>query len=360
MRNKIILLIVVLRTCFAFGQVSSHEFINYQKVVFDDNDRLIINKLVDVRLTITKDSLAGDTVYFETHQVTTNSNGLLSLHIGNGATPAGDFGEIDWSSAVFFLKLEIDPTGSTNYTIIESKKLLNNPFALFAKSIKEKDPVFRESASAGITSNDTMGWNNKQNKLFAGTNVSISGDTIRYYPTDLDTIHYVGELFGGGVVFWVDETGKHGLIASLVDASEKPAWSNIQEIGVGTTDEWNGAANTTAILNQEGHVTSAAKLCADYVNDDYGTGIFDDWYLPSIYQLQLLYERQLDVNIGIFRDGDPAIADLAEPFNINKNYWSSTESSSDQDWATTYDFRSGTMKFSGKSWSHNVRAIRSF
>jgi acyl-CoA hydrolase len=29
--------------------------------------------------------------------------------------------------------------------------------------------------------------------------------------------HYIGELFGGGVVFWVDTTGQHGLICSMTD-----------------------------------------------------------------------------------------------------------------------------------------------
>ena len=29
--------------------------------------------------------------------------------------------------------------------------------------------------------------------------------------------HYVGELFGGGIIFRVDNSGQHGLIVSLVD-----------------------------------------------------------------------------------------------------------------------------------------------
>ena len=33
--------------------------------------------------------------------------------------------------------------------------------------------------------------------------------------------HYIGEIFGGGIVFYVEENGKHGLIASASDVIKK-------------------------------------------------------------------------------------------------------------------------------------------
>jgi hypothetical protein len=41
---------------------------------------------------------------------------------------------------------------------------------------------------------------------------------IKAYNSRYDSIkHYVGELFGGGVVFSVDESKQHGLICSMSD-----------------------------------------------------------------------------------------------------------------------------------------------
>ncbi|MCC6599329.1 MAG: hypothetical protein IT223_01485, partial [Crocinitomicaceae bacterium] len=70
-----------------------------------------------------------------------------------------------------------------------------------------------------------------------------------------------------------------------VDLSTAQKWSNVTGTWIGTTNEWNDASNTTAIIGQSGRTSSAAKLYADYTNSDYGTGIYSDWYLPSIADL---------------------------------------------------------------------------
>src|ERR1017187_5645912 len=38
------------------------------------------------------------------------------------------------------------------------------------------------------------------------------------------TAHFIGESYGGGIVFWVDSTGQHGLIAATVDQSTAMRW----------------------------------------------------------------------------------------------------------------------------------------
>jgi hypothetical protein len=91
--------------------------------------------------------------------------------------------------------------------------------------------------------------------------------------------HYIGEQFGGGVVVAVWKTSgvEHGLIISPTDIGTS-AYSNVSTVIIGTAAQSrsNGQGNTTAIINQPGHTSSAAKLCDDYVN-----GGFTDWYLPA-------------------------------------------------------------------------------
>lgn len=65
----------------------------------------------------------------------------------------------------------------------------------------------------------------------------------------------IGELFGGGVVFAVFKNSDgmdKGLAVSLSDNSASTVWSNIMGPTVGT-NPWNGASNTTAIVNQPGN-----------------------------------------------------------------------------------------------------------
>ena len=36
--------------------------------------------------------------------------------------------------------------------------------------------------------------------------------------------HFIGEQFGGGIIFFIDETGEHGLIAAPEDQSSSIEW----------------------------------------------------------------------------------------------------------------------------------------
>ena len=53
----------------------------------------------------------------------------------------------------------------------------------------------------------------------------------------VSSTHYLGELFGGGVVFWVDQTGQHGLIVSMIDLSAGQEWSNVNATLIGSTSQ---------------------------------------------------------------------------------------------------------------------------
>jgi hypothetical protein len=167
--------------------------------------------------------------------------------------------------------------------------------------------------------------------------------------------HYIGELFGGGVVFWVDQTGEHGLIVSMADLSTSQAWSNITnlQIGASAQSEWNGNGNSNAIVAQPGHTASAAKLCLDYVNPDYGTGIFSDWYLPARTELCHLWNNIYEVQKALDTDGNPATTLLSL-----QNYWPSSEFSADRAWQ--FNISNGSPGSLLKTTTASVRAVRAF
>ncbi len=167
--------------------------------------------------------------------------------------------------------------------------------------------------------------------------------------------HYVGELYGGGVVFWVDHTGEHGLICSMINLSTSQAWSNIAStlIGASAQSDWNGSSNTAAVIAQAGHTASAAKLCDDYTNANYGTGTYSDWYLPTQGELSDLWNNFKAVQKALESDGDGATIVLTRA-----SYWSSAEHSASA--ARTFNFADGSLVHENKSWLRYVRAIRAF
>lgn len=45
-------------------------------------------------------------------------------------------------------------------------------------------------------------------------------------PTVSGATYTIGQLAQGGKIFWLDETGQHGLVMSLVDVNSGVVWSN--------------------------------------------------------------------------------------------------------------------------------------
>ena len=78
----------------------------------------------------------------------------------------GALNDINWANGPFFLKAQIDPSGGENYSLDGVSRLLNVPYARYARTaenytgtISETDPVFRQSPAESITAEDTAYWN---------------------------------------------------------------------------------------------------------------------------------------------------------------------------------------------------------
>lgn len=122
---------------------------SYQAVVRDNNNNLIVNTKVGVRISILQNNTA---VYFETQTPVTNTNGLFSIEIGGG----NGFDLIDWTKGTYFVRSEVDPTGGNNYMITGSSQLLSVPYALHALtagSLTESNSVKLKGADTGVGAN---------------------------------------------------------------------------------------------------------------------------------------------------------------------------------------------------------------
>jgi hypothetical protein len=142
--------------------------LSYQAVIRNAAGKLVQNSSIGMRLNILQGSAGGAVVYTETHTVSTNENGLISLEIGGGVS-TGSFSDINWNNGPYFLKTETDPMGGTNYAITSVSQFLSVPYALY--SLK----------AANGFSGDYNDLTNKplidgsETKIEAGSNIKLSG-----------------------------------------------------------------------------------------------------------------------------------------------------------------------------------------
>ncbi len=127
---------------------------SYQAVLRDNSNQLLIQQSIGMKITIIQGTESGTPIYTETHLTSTNENGLVAIQIGSGVT-SDNFSAIDWENGPFFIKTEVDPSGSTNYTITSISQLLSVPYAFHAKSATSLTGVYTETQALNI-SNDTI------------------------------------------------------------------------------------------------------------------------------------------------------------------------------------------------------------
>jgi hypothetical protein len=154
----------------------------------------------------------------------------------------------------------------------------------------------------------------------------------------------IGQEYQGGIIFYIDSSDKHGLIAAPFDQGDSIEWGchTLKITGAEGTKVGSGLQNTIDIVNGCISQNIAARVCDDLVLNGY-----DDWYLPSKDELYLLYKNKNAV--GNFAN------DLVAP------YWSSSQYRGDAAWRQCFnDIEKGEQTIYDKYNKYNVRAIRSF
>lgn len=150
---------------------------------------------------------------------------------------------------------------------------------------------------------------------------------------------YLGMLYKGGILFYLNPTGAGGMIVISEDLSTSYSWgcSGVNISGAMNSGIGSGLTNSDAIISACSS-DNAAKLCEDLV---YGT--YDDWFLPSMDELAVLYKNLKTTDLAKFSTG---------------YYWSSNQK--DASTAYRYGFLGGNSGTADKSSLQYVRAIRKF
>jgi hypothetical protein len=131
MKKLSLLLILVLFDLLSLFAQTPDAF-NYQAVVRDNSGNPVLNHMVGFRISILQTSSSGTVVYSEIQAPTTNEFGLVNIEIGKGTLISGSMQNIDWSTGVYYLKIEIDINGGVNYSDMGTSQLLSVPYAKYA------------------------------------------------------------------------------------------------------------------------------------------------------------------------------------------------------------------------------------
>jgi len=375
MKNIFTLLFAFFFTGSLFAQAP--EKMSYQAVVRDGSNELVINQSVGMQISILQGTVSGTSVYTETQTPTTNSNGLVSLEIGSGTSVSGTFSAIDWSAGPYFIKTETDPNGGINYTITGTSQLMSVPYALYAKRSGNGEGP---QGPAGVDGNDGAtgatgsqgaqgiqglkgddGATGPQGPIgndgadgiggvtSAGTGIIVAGAGTVGSPYIVSAtsacVLSIGDTHQGGIIFYLDGSGCHGLVAKATDEPGSYKWSATGFITWAHANGiYGGAQNTKksiarAVVN--GSACPAASAC-----DNLTSGGYTDWYLPSKGELDMMYVNLQLQGLGGF---------------ANSRYWSSTEHDDYDDYdAWSQDFSNGNQSNGWKNLANDVRAVRAF
>lgn len=123
--------LIYLLCAFATMAQAPQKF-NYQAVARNAVGAVLPNQNVKIRASILDGSSTGTSQYSETHSATTNQLGLFNLAIGGGTVVSGNFSNVTWASADKYLKIEMDATGGSNFSLVGTSPLLSVPYALHA------------------------------------------------------------------------------------------------------------------------------------------------------------------------------------------------------------------------------------
>jgi uncharacterized protein (TIGR02145 family) len=150
----------------------------------------------------------------------------------------------------------------------------------------------------------------------------------------------IGSPYAGGIIFYLDSTGQHGLVCAPVDQGDNEWGCLGTDIPNTSTAVGTGATNTAYIMAGCSQRPIAASVCADLVLNGYS-----DWYLPSIGELQLMYSQLYLQVLGGLNHGW---------------YWSSSQDGPPNSWYMA--FFSGVVSSYGhsKTGDLHVRAVRAF
>ncbi|GEM_PF-1290950 len=165
----------------------------------------------------------------------------------------------------------------------------------------------------------------------------LSGSPLTFFVSATAPLA-IGDFHEGGVVFYLDNTGEHGLVSAITDQASNAAWgcTGTAIVGADGTAIGTGVQNTQDIIAGCTESLIAAEWCSSL-----NLNGFSDWFLPSKDELNQLFINKAVVDATAITFGGTALQ--------TNFYWSSTELNANQAWG---------YNVSGDDFKNNVYSVR--
>ena len=265
MKKLVLTLTLAIAALLSFAQIP--QTFSYQGVVRDAESKIVAEKPITVSVQILQGTDEGTEVYAETHEVTTNANGLMTFELGS--KNANDFAKIDWSNAPYFVKTVAEFDGKQ---ISGITPLLAVPYALYATKTDLSGYYSKEEIDALLAALESKIENGNENSNDNGAikaAFSVSADKKVYFSK--------GNLqYQASTSTWRFAENQYDIIGedNANISSTYTGWIDL--FGWGTSG-WNSGANaylpystSTSYSDYYPGGDYNNDLAGDYANADWG------------------------------------------------------------------------------------------
>ena len=136
---------------------------------------------------------------------------------------------------------------------------------------------------------------------------------------------YVGKYHQGGVIFFLEDNGKHGLVCAINDLENPLRWDpdSVCNTDALSDNIYSGIQNIRRIISildsTDKDKMYAAKACQEYTFTD-NKRTYNDWYLPSRIEMALICANQNLINETALKHNGTILMKSSKI-----GYWTSTE-----------------------------------
>lgn len=303
----------------------------YQAVLRSTDGNPLVNSNIELKISILSDTVQNIIHFSELQNSTTDDFGRINLQIGTGELLSGNFSEIAWETGSYFIRIEFDESGGTNYQLAGQMQLLSVPYSLYSNHSGDSYSAGEGISITGTTITNT-GDLNSSNEL---QTLSKSGNTIHLSQeggTVIDSDNQTLTLTSIGTTRQVQLSNGNTINIDVAD-NDNVSTNELQVLSISNDTIFlsNGGfvklpVPTNAIVPPGGCIQSLSPdPPAGYIYSGAGFMAGDQWNMLSPMTYSRFGSAVAALNNKIYVmggwDGINAVSSVVEVYDINSQTW---------------------------------------
>ena len=221
---------ILISATITFSQDAPPQAFSFQALILKPNGSAVKNNYVSLQISILRNNANGIVEYQEVHTTMTNNSGGVNIQIGEGTTLLGDFAAIPWADDKWFLLVEVDPGGGTDYIEMTRMQLLSVPYALYSGGAREAGHAV-EAEHAVNADNSSFAY--EAGHAATADFATVAGSAVRFHETDpVFSVSPSATISEGDKTNWNDaySWGNHADVGYLTAEVDGDVTNEIQDL----------------------------------------------------------------------------------------------------------------------------------